>query len=175
MSRIQEEEEERGPQTFLRPSTRFPPSISERLRNRHCRSPRGDREGVYLMQPSSKLERRMGCRVDRADPYNLPTTDKGKGMRTAYRTSEDGENTKKGETGGGVRRIGGKKTTELAKDGNGRTTVRTHNGECKARTCGNCGRWRQHSATPTSRVWDTEKKLSRVGATPYILQRSKEG
>ena len=104
MSRIQEEEEEeeeRGPQTLLRPSTRFPPSISERLRNRHCRSPRGDREGVYLMQPSSKLERRMGCRVDRVDPYNLPTTDKGKGMRTAYRTSEDGENTKKGETGGG--------------------------------------------------------------------------
>ena len=57
----------------------------------------------------------MGCRVDRADPYNLPTTDKGKGMRTAYRTSEDGENTKKGETGGGSGELEVRKPRNLQK------------------------------------------------------------
>ena len=41
----EEEEEENGPQALLRPTTPFPPSISEQLRCRHRRSPRGVREG----------------------------------------------------------------------------------------------------------------------------------
>ena len=178
-----EEEEENGPQTLplLRPSTHFPPSISEQLRNRHRRSPRGVSRGRVSNAAKFQTRERNEQVVDGMTSRLSRPLQSKQACEQLTKLADDGDNPKKGETGGiwrlevrklrtckrwqrpctpkpGARRgwnTGTRRRTHgtcgRRQPHRPRNTDRTQNGECKAKM----------AATPTSRDWDNGGNLQR--------------
>ena len=97
-----EEEEENGPQTLplLRPSTHFPPSISEQLRNRHRRSPRGVSRGRVSNAAKFQTRERNEQVVDGMTSRLSRPLQSQQACEQLTKLADDGDNPKKGETGG---------------------------------------------------------------------------